>query len=175
MPSLSDNCQSESLERPPIQINVMPRSADNLTPKQEAFVRAYIELGDASAAYRKAYNTSNMTSKSVNEVACRMTTGHEGIASRIAQERERLSKRTEITLDEIVGNIRGAIASNGAKASDVIAGSMALAKLGNLVVDRQETTVKTPDSADRKPDVAGIIQSAGIPNVVPLPLKKSAG
>ena len=38
--------------------------ADKLTPKQEAFVLAYIETGNASEAYRRAYNAENMSERS---------------------------------------------------------------------------------------------------------------
>lgn len=43
-----------------------------LTQKQEAFATKYVECGDASEAYRFAYNAGNMTAKSVNESASRV-------------------------------------------------------------------------------------------------------
>ena len=44
--------------------------ADNkLTPKQEAFILAYLETGNASAAYRRAYNASGMNAATVNREA----------------------------------------------------------------------------------------------------------
>jgi len=44
-----------------------------LTVKQEAFANAYIECGgDASAAYRLAYNAENMKPGSVWVSACRL-------------------------------------------------------------------------------------------------------
>ncbi|APY15824.1 hypothetical protein GJU94_13130 [Brucella sp. 10RB9214] len=33
----------------------------SLTPKQEAFARAYVETGNASEAYRRAYNVGDKT------------------------------------------------------------------------------------------------------------------
>ena len=41
----------------------------DLTVKQEAFCRAYIETGNASEAYRRAYDTSGMNANSVNRKA----------------------------------------------------------------------------------------------------------
>lgn len=38
----------------------MSEETRKLTPKQAAFVRAYLETGNASEAYRRAYNASNM-------------------------------------------------------------------------------------------------------------------
>ena len=37
----------------------------DLTPKQEAFAQAYIETGNASEAYRRSYNASNMKEETV--------------------------------------------------------------------------------------------------------------
>jgi len=42
-----------------------------LTPKQEAFVLAYIKTGNASEAYRQAYNT-NASAKTIHEKASRL-------------------------------------------------------------------------------------------------------
>jgi len=40
-----------------------------LTPKQERFCISYVETGNASEAYRQAYNTDNMKPESVNRKA----------------------------------------------------------------------------------------------------------
>ncbi len=40
-----------------------------LTPKQEAFALAYVETGNASEAYRYAYDAGNMKLASVNRKA----------------------------------------------------------------------------------------------------------
>lgn len=37
-----------------------------LTQKQEAFALAYFETGNASEAYRRAYNAENMKPESIN-------------------------------------------------------------------------------------------------------------
>lgn len=42
---------------------------NNLTPKQENFCREYIKCGNASEAYRKAYNCQNMKPESINRKA----------------------------------------------------------------------------------------------------------
>ncbi len=44
-----------------------------LTPKQEAFARAYVETGNASEAYRMAYpRAKNWKSEAVNVAASRL-------------------------------------------------------------------------------------------------------
>jgi phage terminase small subunit len=55
-----------------------------ITPKQQAFVVAYIELQNCSAAYRTAYNTANMKPKTVHEAASRLLKNSK-VAARIAE------------------------------------------------------------------------------------------
>ncbi|MDY8137571.1 terminase small subunit [Aquimarina sp. 2201CG5-10] len=43
-----------------------------LTKKQKLFATEFVKLGDASAAYRKAYSASKMTSKTINECASKL-------------------------------------------------------------------------------------------------------
>lgn len=43
-----------------------------LTPKQEKFCQEYIQCGNASEAYRKAYDCSNMKSETINKRACEL-------------------------------------------------------------------------------------------------------
>lgn len=58
-----------------------------LTPKQDAFVLAYLETGNASEAYRRAYDTSRMLPATVSNNAYKMlqTTA---ISERIRERRE---------------------------------------------------------------------------------------
>ncbi|WP_312537694.1 terminase small subunit [Stutzerimonas nitrititolerans] len=44
----------------------------SLTPKQEAFCLAYLETGNASEAYRRAYNASKMKPNSINVNASKL-------------------------------------------------------------------------------------------------------
>lgn len=46
--------------------------ADILTPKQEAFCAAYIETGNASEAYRRAYSVEKMKPETVHRAAKEM-------------------------------------------------------------------------------------------------------
>ena len=45
------------------------RDKNGLTPKMLAFCRAYIETGNQSEAYRRAYNTAKMKPESVTRMA----------------------------------------------------------------------------------------------------------
>lgn len=81
----------------------------NLTPKQEAFCLAYIETGNASEAYRRAYNAKKMKPETVNRTAKEMM-DHPKIAATIAELREKVTeeavKKLEISkewvLEELV-------------------------------------------------------------------------
>lgn len=70
--------------------------ARKLTPKQDAFVAAYIETGNASEAYRRAYNVENMLSTTVGHKA-HILIKQGQIAAKIAEIRER-------AIDAVVAN-----------------------------------------------------------------------
>lgn len=72
-----------------------------LTPKQEAFARAYVETGNASEAYRRAYDASGTTDKSVHENAAKLIK-HTKVAPRIEQLQQEIAKRHDVTIDRIV-------------------------------------------------------------------------
>lgn len=57
-----------------------------LTPKQDAFVLAYLETGNASEAYRRAYDTSRMKANTIANNAWR-TVNQPEIKERIAERR----------------------------------------------------------------------------------------
>jgi phage terminase small subunit len=72
-----------------------------LTPKQEAFCLAYVETGNASEAYRRAYDTSRMKDGVIRVKACEVM-AHEAVDARIAELRATMVKRHEVTVDRIV-------------------------------------------------------------------------
>lgn len=55
-----------------------------LTPKQEAFCLAYIETGNATEAYRRSYDVSNMKDTTVNRCA-KQCMDNSKIAARISE------------------------------------------------------------------------------------------
>jgi hypothetical protein len=56
---------------PAKETGVKKRST-RLTPKQERFCKVYLETGNATLAYKTACDADQMTSKTVNETACRL-------------------------------------------------------------------------------------------------------
>ena len=69
-----------------------------ITAKQEVFCQAIIAGSSQSDAYRSAYSTANMQSKTVNEEACAIMKSPT-IANRIAELRAPAVKKAGMTLE----------------------------------------------------------------------------
>ena len=113
-----------------------------LTPKQEKFCQVYIETGNASEAYRQAYNAEKMRPDTVNNKAYGlMQKGY--IRARLDELRAEHKKRHEITVDTLVAELEEArkLAFETDKAAAAVSATMGKAKLLGLVVDKQETAI----------------------------------
>ncbi len=67
------------------------------TPKQRAFARAYLETGEATAAYHTAYNTENMKQTTVHQEA------HQTLKiPAVKIEVERLFAQNEIHIENVL-------------------------------------------------------------------------
>lgn len=82
-------------------------SSKPLTIKQEAFCQAYIETGNASEAYRSAYNTEKMKPESVNRCAKAMTDNIK-IASRLKDLRLEAENRHHLTVYALIEELEEA-------------------------------------------------------------------
>lgn len=80
-------------------------SGRGLTPKQEKFCQLYIELGNASEAYRQSYNCSKMTSKTVNEEAARLLKTPK-ITAMVEELQQSHRQRHNITVDKIIADLQ---------------------------------------------------------------------
>lgn len=72
-----------------------------LTPKQEAFARRYVETGNASDAYRFAYDTSNMAVETVWDEAHNLTR-HPEVSPRIKALQDEKLAEVDVTASDIV-------------------------------------------------------------------------
>jgi len=115
----------------------------SLTIKQERFCMVYIETGNASEAYRQAYNAENMKEASINVNASKLLTDAK-IALRIKELKSGHTKRHELTIDDLVKQLEEArqvaLALENPQCSAAISATMGTAKLLGLVVDKNETT-----------------------------------
>lgn len=116
-----------------------------LTVKQEAFAIAYVENGgNASEAYRKAYNASKMKPTSITVNASKLL-ADTNVALRVKQLREAIVKKHEITVDDIIAELEEAreIAKTLTipNTSTLVNASMGKAKILGFVKDRAEVSL----------------------------------
>ncbi len=71
--------------------------AHKLTAKQEAFIRAYLKCGNASEAYRQAYDCKDMKPQTVTRSAHELMQ-HPNISARVAAYQAKANERAGITL-----------------------------------------------------------------------------
>lgn len=73
----------------------------NLTPKQEAFVLHYFEYGNASKAYRHAYNAQSMKEATINNNAHNLLQKSE-ITARLSELQAKAQSRTEWSVERVL-------------------------------------------------------------------------
>lgn len=76
-----------------------------LSIKQENFCNYYIECGNASEAYRRAYSCSNMKDESINRKAVELLNNGK-ITARVRELQEELKKKSDITKEEVLNMLR---------------------------------------------------------------------
>jgi phage terminase small subunit len=72
-----------------------------LTPKQEKFCQVYIETGNATEAYRQAYDCSKWNETSIGQQGSK-SLNNPKIAARVAELRQRLAERFEVEQGEVI-------------------------------------------------------------------------
>ena len=106
------------------------------TPKQEAFCRAYLETGNASEAYRRAYDAEAMSQNAIAVEACTLLS-NPNIAQILNELRKPIIERHAVTVDSLMIELeesRKMALENGAPAAAVSA-TMGKAKI--LGLDKQ--------------------------------------
>lgn len=113
--------------------------ANKLTPKQEAFVLAYLQTGNANEAYRRAYDAGGMTPQSVEKEAKRLLK-HPLVTPRL----ERISQRAEVkallSLEDHMDELRGLrdLAKQNGQVSAAIAAEVKRGELRRFYVKQVE-------------------------------------
>jgi phage terminase small subunit len=104
-----------------------------LTQKQESFCQSYIETGNASEAYRTAYNASGMKPATVNKRASEML-GKGAIAGRLAELRGEIAQEHGITIAALIIELEEArkVGKERGQAASMVAATMGKAKLVGL-------------------------------------------
>ena len=124
---------------------------EKLTPKQEAFVCAYLETGSATEAYRRAYDASKMTSGAI-EVEGKRLLKHPLITLRLQAAQERVAAKAEVTAAKILDELREAwaLARDKGQPSAMVAASMGRAKVAGLIAEKKD--VEQPNGFDDMSD-----------------------
>ena len=114
-----------------------------LTIKQEKFCMVYVETGNASEAYRQAYNAENMSNEAIGVEACRLL-DNPSVSLKVKELKSGHIKRHELTIDDLVAELeearQAALSAMVVQSSASVAATMGKAKLLGLVVDKNETT-----------------------------------
>lgn len=76
-----------------------------LTIKQENFCNYYIETGNASEAYRRSYDCSKMSERTIPIKAYELL-DHPKIKARIKEIQDRLKKKSDISKERILEELR---------------------------------------------------------------------
>lgn len=107
-----------------------------LTQKQEAFCLAYIETGNASEAYRRAYDAENMQPDSIHVAACQLL-AKPNIAIRVQELRAPLIAKARLTVEDLLNELEEArqLAMNTETPAPAVSATMGKAKL--LGLDKQ--------------------------------------
>lgn len=108
----------------------MTTNDNNLTPKQEAFALKYVELGNASEAYRQAYNTDEMKPETVHRKANELMSNGK-ITARIDELKAEHQARHRLTVDDLIQELTKAqaIAEQNGNVNAMISATMSKAKL----------------------------------------------
>ena len=113
-----------------------------LTPKQEAFCLAYIETGNASEAYRRAYSASKMKPETVNREANTLLSNH-NITTRLDVLRQPAIEKAQMTLEGHLKDLKELRdkAKEAEQFSAAIAAEIARGKAAGVHVEKSETKV----------------------------------
>jgi hypothetical protein len=120
------------------------RKPMKLTVKQEAFCLAYMETGNASEAYRRAYNAGKMKPESIWVNAGQLLENTK-VALRVAELQAKAAERSAITVDDLITELEEAriMAATGEKSqpSAMVAATMGKAKLLGFDVQKVDATI----------------------------------
>ena len=127
-----------------------------LTPKQEKFCQLYIELGNASEAYRQAYSCDKMKPESIHVNAAKLLENTK-ITLRISELQAEHRERHNLTVDDLIDELeearQTALTAETPQCGAAVSATMGKAKL--LGLDKQLVDITTGD----KPLQTTVIQA----------------
>ena len=112
-----------------------------MTPKQEQFARLYVETGNASEAYRQAYNADNMKSETVTNEAYKLLQDPD-ISAMVDGLKEEARQRHAVMVGDLLSELEqaraAALAAPTPQSSAAVSATMGKAKMLGLLVDKAE-------------------------------------
>lgn len=138
----------------------------SLTQRQEAFCLAFIETGNASEAYRRAYKPKHMSAKSVHEKASHILA--EGkVQARVAELRAPMIARAQYGLERAMEEAETArrLAMLMGQAAAAVSAVALKAKLNGLLVEdrrNERRPLQNMDDAELDRQIERYATEAGI-------------
>ena len=122
-------------------------SHQKLSIKQGNIARYFVELRNASEAYRRAYDAENCSEKTVWRKAIEVVQNGK-VAAEVDRLKAEIAKRSEITIDEVSSALRAALdqAMTSGQTSAAVQAAMGLGKLGGLITEKQR--IETVNEAE---------------------------
>ncbi len=113
-----------------------------LTPKQEVACQAYVETGNKSEAYRRAYNTENMKEETIWRKAVELFANGK-VAARLNALRAEHRRAHDVTIKSLTEQLEEAraLAMANGQAGAAVQAIMGKAKLHGLLIDKREVRV----------------------------------
>ena len=128
----------------------------NLTPKQESFCQLYIELGNASEAYRQSYDADSMNEHTVHVKASELLSSGK-VTARLEQIRAEHKKRHNITIDTLLLELEEArkiaLSPELEKPQTAAAVSATMGKAKLLGLDKKIIDITTNGQSLNKPSL----------------------
>lgn len=117
--------------------------ARQLTPKQESFIRTYLETSNASEAYRRVYDVSETTKATTIVVKASELMANPMVAARLAELQERAAEKALVTVASITAELNEArdLARQLENPTAMTTAVMGKAKVNGLLVDKVDTKV----------------------------------
>jgi len=125
--------------------------AAKLTAKQEAFALKYVECGNASEAYRHAYDVGKDTKPQGIWVDACNTLAKPNVNLRVFNLQQAAQERTLVTVESLTKELDEArkMAQTEKQPAAMTGATMGKAKVNGLLVDKAETKVEVKHDFDR--------------------------
>lgn len=142
----------------------MPPQSHSLTFKQDAFCFAYIETGNASAAYRQVYNAGNMKEATIWRKANELVKNGKVVA-RLKELRQPAIEQAQLTLEVHLKSLlllRDKAEADG-KYGPAINAEISRGKAAGLYSSKIELSNQTPETIEKIPtaELIAMIRGAG--------------